>query len=281
MIINEVQFKITEDFQGKTIREYLLDFGVSRKTAYKQELFNLIKVNDKLEKLTYRLKEDDVISFKLAPFDQLVEPFEGEIDVVYEDEDVLIVNKPPKLLIHSDGNTLNTLTNRISYHYRKNGYNYPILPVHRIDFDTSGLVLFAKHFISLAFLSKEFRENNVKKTYIALCNNYFKKPDGVINLRIGKDRHSNKQMVLDSGKAAKTEYFVLEQKENKSLVELNIEEGRTHQIRVHLSHIGNPIIGDRLYGQTKHNRMLLHAKGLRFTHPRTLKQVSFEIDPSF
>lgn len=281
MIINYVEFKITEEFQGKTIRDYLLDFGVSRKTAYKQEMFNLMKVNDKIEKLTYRLKENDVISFKLAPFDELVEPFEGEIEVIYEDEDILLVNKPSKLLIHEDGNTINTLTNRISYHYMKKGYNYPILPAHRIDYDTSGLVLFAKHFISLAFLSKEFRENNVKKTYVALCDNNFKKPDGIINLKIGKDRHSNKQMVIDTGKEAKTEYFVLEQKDNKSLVELNIEEGRTHQIRVHLSHIGNPIIGDKLYGKTKHNRMLLHAKGLKFTHPRTLKQVSFENEPSF
>lgn len=281
MVINYVSFKIKKEDHGKTVREFLLGFGVSRKVIYKQEMFNLIKVNDSLEKLTYRLKENDLLSFKLAPFDGLVEPYDGEIEIVYEDEDFVIVNKPTRLLIHEDGNTINTLTNRVNNYYNKIGYNYPVLPAHRIDFDTSGLVLFAKHFISLAYLSKQFSENQVLKTYIALCDNYFKKPDGIINLKIGKDRHSNKQIVVESGKEAKTEYFVLEQTNNKSLVKLHLEDGRTHQIRVHLSHIGNPIVGDKLYGKTKASRMMLHATGLKFIHPRNLKQVSFEVKSPF
>lgn len=278
---NFIDFKITEKYNDLTIREFLLIFGVSKKNIYKQEMFNLIRVNNKLEKLTFRLKTGDKLSFKLAPFDEGVEPFVGDIDIIYEDEDIFIVNKPAGILIHEDGNTFNTLTNRVSHYFHQKGYDYPVLPAHRLDFDTSGIVLFAKHFISLAYLSQQFRENKVKKTYLAVCHGYFKKPDGVINLNIGKDRHSNKQIILDSGKEARTEYFVLEQKDNLSRVEIHILEGRRHQIRVHLAHLGNPIVGDKLYGKNGSKKMLLQAKKIQFNHPRTLNLVSFEIKETF
>lgn len=278
---NFVDFKITEKNNDLTIREFLASFGVSKKNIYKQEMFNLIRINNKLEKLTYRLKTGDKLSFKLAPFDEGIKPFIGLIDIVYEDEDILIVNKPAGILIHEDGNTTDTLTNRVSHYFHQKGYDYPVLPAHRLDFDTSGIVLFAKHFISLAYLSREFHENKVKKTYIAVCHGYFKKPDGVINLNIGKDRHSNKQIILDTGKEARTEYFVLEQKNGLSRVEIHILEGRRHQIRVHLAHLGNPVVGDKLYGKNGSTRMLLHAKKIQFNHPRTLKPVSFEIKETF
>lgn len=276
-----VDFQVTQEHDGLTVRDFLLSFGVSKKNVYKQEMFNLIRVNNKLEKLHYKLKTNDKLSFKLIPLDEMVEPFYGEVEIVYEDEDVLLVNKPIKLLIHEDGNTKDTLTNRISYHFQAKGFVCPVLPVHRIDFETSGIVLYAKHFISLAYLSKQFRDDEVKKTYIAICEGYFNKPDGIINLNIGKDRHSNKQIVVDSGKEAKTEYFVINQKDDLSLVELHIQEGRRHQIRVHLSYLGHPIVGDMLYGKTKANRMMLHAKKLEFVHPRTLKTFSFEVKEPF
>ena len=278
---NFVEFLITDKYNGYTIRDFLLIFEVSKKNIYKQEMFNLIRVNNKIEKLTYRLKLNDKLSFKLAPFDEGIEPFVGDVEIVYEDDDILIVNKPPRLLIHEDGNTKDTLTNRVSHYYHLKGYDYPVLPVHRIDYETSGIVLFAKHFISLAYLSGEFRDNKVKKTYIAICHGYFAKPDGVINLNIGKDRHSNKQIVIDSGKEARTEYFVLDQKDNLSRVEIHILEGRRHQIRVHLAYLGHPVVGDKLYGKDEGKRMLLHAKKLEFTHPRTLKTISFEISEPF
>lgn len=278
---NFIDFLITEKYNDYTIRDFLLSFKVSKKNAYKQEMFNLIRVNNKVEKLTYKLKTKDKLSFKLAPFDEGVTPFVGNIEVVYEDDDILLVNKPAGILIHEDGNTIDTLTNRVSHYYHLKGYDYPVLAAHRLDYDTSGIVLFAKHFISLAYLSNEFHENKVKKTYIAVCHGYFKKPDGTINLNIGKDRHSNKQIVIDSGKQAKTEYFVLDQKDNKSLVEIHILQGRRHQIRVHLSHLGNPIVGDKLYGKDDNKEMLLHAKKLEFNHPRTLKPFSFEVKEPF
>lgn len=278
---NFVEFIIDEKYHDMTIREFLLSFNVSKKNVYKQEMFNLIRVNNKMEKLTYRLKTNDNLAFKLAPFDEGVEPFVGDIDVVYEDDDILLVNKPTGILIHEDGNTIDTLTNRVSHYYNLKGYDYPVLPAHRIDFDTSGLVLFAKHFISLAYLSNEFALNKIKKRYIAVCHGYFKKPDGVINLNIGKDRHTNKQIIIDTGKEARTEYFVIEQKDSLSRVEVDILEGRRHQIRVHLAHLGNPIVGDKLYGIDKEKTMLLHAKKLEFIHPRSQKSVSYQVKEPF
>ena len=185
------------------------------------------------------------------------------------------------MLIHEDGNTTDTLTNRVSYYFHQKGYDYPVLPAHRIDYETSGLVLYAKHFIALSFFSKQFEEQTIKKMYIAICDNYFTELDGVITHKIGKDRHSNKRIVLDSGREARTEYYVIDQFENKSKLEIYISGGRTHQIRVHLSHIGHPIVGDPLYGKTKHQRMLLHFKKIEFIHPRNLKNTSFEIEEQF
>lgn len=268
-----IKFEIKKDDCYKTVRDFLLGFKVSKKTVYHQEQFNLIYVNDERKKLNYQLKEGDILSFKLVNLDKKVEPFDGPVDIVYEDEDVVVVNKEEKLLIHEDGNTINTLTNRINHHYEKQGYNNPILPVHRLDFDTSGLVVFAKHFISLAYLSNEFEQNNIKREYVCLVDHHLKQQEGTIHEKIGKDRHSNKQMVLDSGKEATTFYRVQDIFNDKSRLSVEISSGRTHQIRVHLAYIGHPVVGDTLYGGSRASRMMLHFKTIKFTHPRTKKQM--------
>ncbi len=281
MQINYLKFMIETKDANLSVRDFLMQYNVSRKNIYKQELYNLIRVNGTVVKLNYQLKENDELTFKLAPIEGVIEPFEAPIDIVYEDEDIILVNKKAKLLIHDDGQTKNTLTNHVSYYFHQKGYDYPVLPVHRLDYETSGLVLFAKHFISLSFLSAQFEKKEIKRTYVAVCNNYFTKLDGVIDYRIGKDRHSNKQIVIDSGKEARTEYFVIEQAEKVSKVELIITSGRTHQIRVHLAYIGHPIVGDKLYGKTKHERLLLHFKKIGFVHPRYQKMVFFTSKESF
>lgn len=276
-----VKFEIKDGKGGKTVRDFLLDFKVSKKTVYLQEQFNLIYVNDERKKLNYQLKKGDILSFKLVNLDKKVVPFDGPVDIIYEDDDIVVVNKPEKLLIHEDGNTINTLTNRINHHFEKQGYNNPVLPAHRLDFETSGLVVFAKHFISLAYLSNEFEQNNIKREYVCLVDHHLKQQEGTIHEKIGKDRHSNKQMVLPSGKEATTFYRVLDLFNDKSKLSVEISSGRTHQIRVHLAYIGHPVIGDTLYGGSSAKRMMLHFKTIKFMHPRTKKQMVVSVDEPF
>ena len=275
---NFVEFTITKN---ETVREFIEAFGVSKKTTYKQEMYNLIRVNGEIKKLHDRVKENDVISFKLAPLDGAVKPYNGEVKIVYEDEDLVIVNKPSGLLIHEDGNTFNTLTNRLNFHYQQQGIDYPVLPAHRLDYDTSGIVVFAKHFMSLADLSKQFEDQSVKKIYVAMVDNLMTKKEGKITYKIGKDRHSKKQVVTDTGKDASTYYKVINEFENQSKVEVEIKGGRTHQIRVHMAYIGHPLVGDVLYGKTPNSRLLLHFKKITLRHPRTHKPFSFTIEETF
>jgi 23S rRNA pseudouridine1911/1915/1917 synthase len=275
---NFVEFTITKN---ETVREFIEAFGVSKKTTYKQEMYNLIRVNGEIKKLHDRVKENDVISFKLAPLDGAVKPYNGEVKIVYEDEDLVIVNKPSGLLIHEDGNTFNTLTNRLNFHYQQQGIDYPVLPAHRLDYDTSGIVVFAKHFMSLADLSKQFEDQSVKKIYVAMVDNLMTKKEGQITYKIGKDRHSKKQVVTDTGKDASTYYKVINEFENQSKVEVEIKGGRTHQIRVHMAYIGHTLVGDVLYGKTPNSRLLLHFKKITLRHPRTHKPFSFTIEETF
>ena len=275
---NFVEFTITKN---ETVREFIEAFGVSKKTTYKQEMYNLIRVNGEIKKLHDRVKENDVISFKLAPLDGAVKPYNGEVKIVYEDEDLVIVNKPSGLLIHEDGNTFNTLTNRLNFHYQQQGIDYPVLPAHRLDYDTSGIVVFAKHFMSLADLSKQFEDQSVKKIYVAMVDNLMTKKEGQITYKIGKDRHSKKQVVTPTGKDASTYYRVINEFENQSKVEVEIKGGRTHQIRVHMAYIGHPLVGDVLYGKTPNSRLLLHFKKITLRHPRTHKPFSFTIEETF
>lgn len=275
---NFVEFTVTKN---GTVREFIEAFGVSKKTTYKQEMYNLIRVNGEIKKLHDRIKENDIISFKLAPLDGAVKPFNGEVKIVYEDEDVVIVNKPSGLLIHEDGNTFNTLTNRLNFYYQQQGFDYPVLPAHRLDYDTSGIVVFAKHFMSLADLSKQFEDQSVKKIYVAVVDHLMPKKEDQITYNIGKDRHSKKQVVTPTGKDASTYYRVINEFENQSKVEVEIKGGRTHQIRVHMAYIGHPLVGDILYGKTPNSRLLLHFKKITFRHPRTNKPFSFTIEETF
>lgn len=275
--MNYIYFEIEQD---QTIRSFLESYHVSKKVIYKQEMFNLLRVDDEVRKLHFMLKKGDILQIKLAPLDGVVEPFKGHIEIIYEDEDICIVNKPPSILIHQDGNTIHTLTNIVNYHFQMRGYDYPVLPVHRLDFDTSGLVLFAKHFIALSFLSKQFEDQNIKKKYIALTEGLMKKHYDTLDYPISRDRHSKGYIVNDKGKPARTEYQVIDQYDHKTKLEVYIKGGRTHQIRVHLSYIGHPVVGDKLYGKPG-KRLHLHFNEIEFIHPRTHQKVKFQSEAPF
>jgi len=276
-----IKFYIEEINQGKSIRAFIEDFYVSHKKIYKLSIDHAIKLNDQETNLDTILKAYDVLEIdetSLAP--SKVEPYPGEIDIVFEDEDILVLNKPTHLLVYSDGQDYDTLTNRVAQ--RMNSY-YPILPVHRIDYETSGLVLFAKHPMIQSYLSKLFEIDGMKKTYICLVETPLKQPKGEINQPIARDRHSEKMRVSSNGKEAHTSYEVIGEVEGLTKLKVMISSGRKHQIRVHLRSIGHPVVSDQLYEHInlKYPRLMLHFESIEFIHPRTKEYVKISSIPAF
>jgi len=210
------------------------------------------------------------------------------IKVEYEDDFLIILNKPKVLKIHPDSPVDNqTLSNHLKAYFLKKGDAVSRTGhVHRLDIGTSGLILFAKDDITQLILDQMLFNNEVKRTYMAKVHGKFTKKSGVINLPIGRDRHvSGKYRVGATGKEAVTNYKVISQENNQAILELCLETGRTHQIRVHLSHFNHPILGDKLYGS---NLNLFGGKGfcldsvkLEFTHPYTLEKLNITIKPQF
>ncbi len=264
-----------------------------------------IKVNNISVKQNYRVKPSDEIKvmFSYPPFENLLKPEKIDFQIIYEDRDLLVVNKPPNLVVHpGHGNYSGTLLNGILYHVKdlpENNSGRPGL-VHRIDKDTSGLLVVAKSEIAMRNLSEQFFLKQTKRNYIALVWGSFKNKSGSINNYIGRDKKNRMIMSVsddkDHGKNAITHYKVLEDLNYVSLLECRLETGRTHQIRAHMKYLGNPIFNDDRYGGnkilkgtifTKYKqfvencfkllpRQALHAKSIGFNHPRSNKIMSFE-----
>ncbi|MBN2300282.1 MAG: RluA family pseudouridine synthase [Acholeplasmataceae bacterium] len=198
-----------------------------------------------------------------------------EVKCVYEDDDIAIFDKPSGLLVHEDGKNFDTLTNRVSAYFQSKGYPYPVLPVHRIDSDTSGMVIFGKHPLAMSYLSYLFESQLIEKMYVCLVHGRLEQETGEIEKQIGGDRHSNKQVISSQGKTAKTSFEVVDYEEESTRLHVYIHGGRKHQIRVHLESIGFPILGDMLYGRKAANRLMLHFKKVSFKHPRNLELFTF------
>jgi len=264
-----------------------------------------IKVNNISVKQNYRVKPRDEIKvmFSYPPFENLLKPEKINFQIIYEDRDLLVVNKPPNLVVHpGHGNYSGTLLNGILHHVKdlpENNSGRPGL-VHRIDKDTSGLLVVAKSEIAMRNLSEQFFLKQTKRNYIALVWGSFNDKSGTINNYIGRDKKNRMIMSIsddkDFGKNAITHYKVLENFNYVSLIECRLETGRTHQIRAHMKYLGNPIFNDERYGGnkivkgtifTKYKqfvencfkllpRQALHAKSIGFNHPRSNKIMSFE-----
>ncbi|MBP3870435.1 MAG: RluA family pseudouridine synthase [Faecalicoccus sp.] len=206
------------------------------------------------------------------------------IEVVYEDEICIIVNKPPFLLVHSDGNTEDTLQARVNA-YLNRSHPYKAGVVHRIDTETSGLVLFCKNPLFQSYFDDLFAGHDIEKYYLAVLEGVIHKKNYTINKPIGRNRHeAKKMMVIPTGKDARTEFHVLNTKTNLSLVEARIYTGRKHQIRVHAAWAKHPVYNDSLYG-TVHNKkgLMLECSRLVFTHPLTKEKIDIaaDLDPRF
>ena len=247
-----------------------------------------ILVNGKAVKAKYSVKEGDLVTYDL-PEPEVLE-YEAEdipLDIVYEDDDVAVVNKPQGMVVHpSVGHTSGTLVNALMYHIHDlssiNGVVRPGI-VHRIDKDTSGLLMIAKNDRSHQALAEELKDKKSLRKYLAIVHGNISNDRGVIEAPIGRsEKDRKKQAVTAKGTPAVTHFKVLERFGNYTLVELTLETGRTHQIRVHMAYIGHPVAGDPLYGPRKTlkgNGQFLHAQTLGFTHPTTGESLRFSVEP--
>lgn len=267
-----MNFKIDKSFHGLTVEDFFNFYHVGEKylsLLNKEGVF----INDKRVKLDYLINKGDILSFNIKE-NKAKDIYKGEIKILYEDEDILIVYKDPFMLVHPDGEKRDTLSSRVNYYYPHAKH------IHRIDYETSGMVLYGKHFLATCFLNHLMETHKIYKQYILLCHNPFNKLKGEINFKIARDRHENKQRVSKAGKDAKSIYEVI-QNGKISRVSVQIIGGRRHQIRVHMAAINHPIVGDKLYGFGDGDRLMLHFSKISFIHPRTLKLFTFHSEPNF
>ncbi len=248
-----------------------------------------VKVNQKIVKAKFTLTVGDLISYKEKEAVEVdIKPVDIDINILYEDEDVLIVDKEAGMVVHpAPAHYDDTLVNAIMYHCGDSlsGINGEIRPgiVHRIDKDTSGILVICKNDNAHRFLAKQFKDHSINRIYSGICYNHFKEEKGTVNEPIGRNPNNRLKMAINkkNGRRAVTHYTLVENLEkNFSLLDFKLETGRTHQIRVHMSSISHPLLGDELYGPKKGSfsikGQLLHARKLGFIHPRTKEYVEFE-----
>lgn len=243
----------------------------------------LIKVNDEFVKPSYKLKLDDVILVTFKEKEDILKPVNLNVEIVYEDDYILVVNKPKGLVVHPSKDTYeDTLVNHLLYHTnnlsRKNDYNRPGI-VHRLDKDTSGLLVVAKTDEAYAGLIEQFKKRTVKRVYETLVKMPFQEDSATIEVPIIRDKEKMAVDIL--GKEAITHFKIINQNNDYSHIKVNLETGRTHQIRVHMSYINHPVVGDTLYGtksKLTNKGQILCATELGFVHPITNKKMSFQIE---
>jgi 23S rRNA pseudouridine1911/1915/1917 synthase len=275
-----LQHTVTPEEAGRTVREIATgSLGVSGRMIQRLTRSRGISLNRKPAQLARKVKAGDEVAVRVGEdADSGLEPVEMELDVVHEDEDVLVVNKPPFLLVHPVApHHTRTLAHGIAHRLRAAGMRVKVRPVHRLDRDTSGLVLFAKSAFAHQHLDRQLRDRTMRREYIALVDGEMEMDDGVIDAPIGRRRDQPAlREVRAGGDDARTSYRVVERLDGATIVALELETGRTHQIRVHLAHLGHPVLGDTQYGGRRVpgiERQALHAWKLRFGQPRTGAEV--------
>lgn len=280
-----MEVKVLED--GIRLDKYLaLNTEYSREYITKMLDNGYILVNNSNAKASYKVKENDIITIDESFKEKTdIVPTKMDLDIVYEDEDIMVINKPSGLTVHpGSGNYTNTLVNGLLY-YTKNlsdigGEERPGI-VHRIDKDTSGLLLVAKSNKAHNILSEDFKNKKVKRKYIALINGVFPHNTATIDAPIGRDKLNRQKMAVteENSKNAVTHLTVLKRYKKYTMISLLLETGRTHQIRVHMEYIGYPIFNDPVYSKNQANEFgqFLHSSEMDFVHPITKEAMHFEV----
>ncbi|ADQ60958.1 RluA family pseudouridine synthase [Lactobacillus delbrueckii subsp. lactis] len=284
------EYELTAEESGQRLDKYLAGEMTDLSRSRIKELVQAgeVLVNGKKSKVSYKVQKGDLIQVTVLPLEPLkLEAENIPLDIVYEDEDIIVVNKPQGMVVHpAAGHPSHTLVNALLYHTRDladspEGFRPGI--VHRIDKDTSGLLMVAKNAAARESLEKQLAAKSNKRQYLAIVHGNFAEEEGTIDAPIGRNPKDRKQMaVVEKGKSAVTHFKVLEQYQGYSLVECQLETGRTHQIRVHMAYIGHPLAGDPLYGPRKTlpgHGQFLHAKTLGFEQPSTGEWLEFSVQP--
>ena len=285
------EFLVLDEEEGDRLDVYLSSQLGDMSRSYIQKIIKdkKVKVNGKEEKAKYLVKEDDEIKIEI-PAPKLLEvvPQDIPIDIVYEDDDVLIVNKPQDMVVHpAPGNYDGTLVNAILYHCKDklSSINGVIRPgiVHRIDKDTSGLLMIAKNNNAHNSLAEQLKDHSITREYEFICHGVVKEDKITVNKPIGRNPKDRLKMaIVNDGKHAVTHFEVIERYDNFTHMKARLETGRTHQIRVHALSINHPLLGDPIYGpkNTKFNLkgQTLHARKIGFIHPATNEYIEFNSD---
>lgn len=289
--MQEYRFQITEEYEGERLDKglSLLIESLSRSFVSKLIKENKVFVNGNPAKSSYQLKFDDEVVFELPPSQEPdIVAEDIPLDVLYEDKDVIVVNKPKGMVVHpAAGHYSGTLVNALMYHCGQDlsGINGVMRPgiVHRIDMDTTGSLIVCKNDKAHNYIAQQLKEHSISRRYHAICYGVLKEDEGTINKPIGRHSIERKKMAVDerNGKVAITHYKVLERFKDYTYVECKLETGRTHQIRVHMASIGHPLVGDEVYAGSRKapfrtQGQILHAKTLGFVHPETEKFVETE-----
>ena len=269
-------FTVAPEHTGLTVEQYINTvLQYSRRSVQRLTRQKGIQLNNSAAFLKRQVKSGDIIKIRIPDETVAITPEEGGIDILYEDSFLFVVNKPPYQLVHPAGRTVSgTTANYLAWYCQENGLGITVRPIHRLDRNTSGCVLFATDARTQYLLEEQMKQNRLSRIYQALVKGILPAESGTFDMPIGPHpSQPNRRRVCQDGESAITHYRVLEQYGGFSLAELTLQTGRTHQIRVHLAAAGYPVVGDSMYGEPSRliRRQALHASAITFHHPDNKK----------